>query len=143
MPIQIYRATDRIPFKIGDSVFYLSPLTYQQKIDFSSAQSSESGDVQVNVLDGAFKAIKFSVKDISGIEYADGKPYKLQFKEGVLTDECVGDLLNMDATNKLIMCCASVCRSQYTDVTDPTTGEPIEGIEVLPVNSKRGVKKKA
>lgn len=88
-----------------------------------------------------FRAMKYSIKDIVGLEDAvTGEPYKLEFDEkGNLTDACVNDVLNLELSEKLVISCMLFMKGIPTEITDPRTGVKLEGVEVLPPEA--GLKK--
>ncbi len=134
---KIYRTSDRIPIRIGDIVITVSPLSFDQKTELQTVMMSAAKD-PMNAVRGARLAIKFAVKGVNGLEDMDGKPYKAETGEdGLLTDVCVDELLNMDETPKLIAACSQLIGGVPSVILDPTTREPMKGISVeLPKKPK-------
>jgi hypothetical protein len=107
--IRLSRTSDKIKYKIGEIEISISPLSFQDKDELREHMiAAKDGDMKA-AMAGAVKAIKFALKDISGVEDFDGNPYKLQFEDDSnrrLTDECVSDLMNLEENPKLIAACS-------------------------------------
>lgn len=129
---KIYRRSDRIPLKIGEVTVTVAPLTFQQKSEIQMAMSSsvKDGDT-MGVLKAAFLCVKYCVKDVTGVELADGSPYKVKSKDDALTDECVNDLFSLEESDALSMACINLLQGRYKDFIDPNTGEALQGVKVL------------
>ena len=94
--MKIFRVTDRIPVKIGELTFWLSPLKWEHKIAVSNAIQLKSGDTHITTMQ-AKTTIKYSVKAVDGIQNHDGTPLVLDLDEsGALTDDSVEDLLQLE-----------------------------------------------
>lgn len=124
---KIYKTTDRIELKIDDVTVKVSPLNYEQKseIEVLMRENNLSDKVQGIVL-----AIRYGVKEISGVEDSDGKPYELQFENGVLTKQCVSDLLNLDIKDKLSIVCSSFVPGVPKSFYGPD-GNLLDGVEFV------------
>jgi len=77
----------------------------------------------------------------------DGKvlDYKLTFEDGTdnLTDLCVDELLALPFSDKLIYAARDLGANIPDEITDPVTGKPVKGIEVIsPAKLKDGLEKK-
>lgn len=107
---RIYRTTDRIPLQIDDLKIKIAPLSSHQKMEIQ--QTMLDGQAQKSVekiTSGVLLALKYGLKEISGLEDSDGNPYKLQFDEaGMLTDACLDDILNLEQKDKLILVCSTL-----------------------------------
>lgn len=107
----IYKLSDRIPVEVGGLKFWLSPLSYSQRIAIADATKMQSG---VEVIDSrkiAFLSVKFSVKEVEGIKNADGSDYSLEFDaDGCLSDDCVSELMNLDSCPKLVTAASLLIR---------------------------------
>lgn len=138
---KIYRRTDRIPLKIGEVTIEVAPLTFHQKseVQLSIAESSKKGDT-MGVIKAAFLCVKYAVKGISGVELADGSPYKLELKDDALTDECVNDLFSLEESDALSMVCINLMQGRYKDFIDPDSGNKLAGVEVI--EGKKSAKKR-
>lgn len=102
----VYRASDRIPVKIGPLKFELSPLTSDQKAQVLSIDITEGGVTKQDQVKQAKLAIKYCVKSVSGIELADGKPFKIKLGEdGCITDDDLEVLLSIDYAPQLVKIC--------------------------------------
>lgn len=124
---RIYRTTDRIPVKVDTLTVTISPLSFDQKTELQSIMMQATKDPLFAVR-GARLAIKYAVKDVQGLEDADG-PYKVTLGEdGNLTDACVDDLLNTEENPKLITLCSTLIAGVPKQVIDPMTKKPMDGI---------------
>lgn len=131
---KIYRTSDRIPVKIADMRVVISPLSFQQKAELSATITEKSP------AEAARLSIKMAVKELHGVESMDGEPYGLQFDDtGVLSDSCVDDLMNMEHTAELITVALSLLNGIPQSFIDPSTGKPLEGVEIV---QKGGSRKK-
>lgn len=139
--LKVYKTSDRIPVKIGDVVVKVSPLTYQQKIDISNCTKTVGGQEIFDATRSAFLAIKFCVKEVSGVVYADGSKFELEFEDGVLKDDTVDEIMNMEINANLIMVAMNLLNGVPEKPVNPETGKPLKGVEFLNVEVKTKVKK--
>lgn len=128
---KIYRTTDRIPIKIDDITVVIRPLSVHEKTEIQEAALAGriKGDIK-EATRSVVLALKYAVQDIKGIVDSDGNQYKLQTEGGMLTDECVSDLMNLEMSRKLVMVCSSLANGIKTEFTDER-GEAIEGVELI------------
>ena len=137
----IYRVTDRIKVKVGDMEFKLSPLSLSQKNELQTIafKGQQTGN-QADILEAASKAIKYCVKEVSGIYDTGGNEYKMDFDDsGCLSDECVDDLLNLECGLAVMNMCAAMSRSTPEEFTNPD-GTKMEGVKR--VHTEKPTKKK-
>lgn len=128
--MRIYKTTDRIPVKIDKLEFKISPLTFQQKANIQSELLKAQGNNPMAIMAAARLAIKYGVKDISGVVDADDQPYALEFDDnGELSEVCVDDLLNLDPSQRLHLVCMSLLQGKPTVPVD-ADGKPLEGIKI-------------
>ena len=127
---KILRLTDRIPVTIEDISLKLAPLSYLKKMEIQDFMVAASDGDMRSAMKGAVTAIKYSVKGIEGVEDYSGKKFELSFDEsGNLTDECVGDLLNLRQSEKLMTVCAALLQGlPEQELINPGTGEAIKGV---------------
>lgn len=94
-----------------------------------------AGEMVADHFKRTFLAIKYAVKEASGIELVDGSEYKVELSEsGVLTDECVDDLLNLEIGPKLMQACANLINGVTSELNN------IEGVKFdlpKPAKSKK------
>ena len=122
--ITIYKLSDRIPVKIGPIEFSISPMSFQQKQEILSLVKMSSGESKADEIGMAIKTIKYSVKDVKGIHTIDGSVYQVSLDEnGVLTDDCVSELMQLETNSLLIQVLASFLNG----IKDPK----IKGVEVV------------
>jgi hypothetical protein len=69
-------------------------------------------------------SIKYAVKGISGLTDLSGQEYKLEFQDGVLSDQSLDDVFNLGLTDKLSMVCASLIKGIPSEFN-------IEGVEFV------------
>lgn len=126
---KIYRVTDRIPVKVDDIVVTISPLTIQQKSEVEAIGASGGSAALLNA---SLKALKYAIKDISGLENADGSGYKLEFDpDGSLSDACLDDIYNIQQSLKLITISLNLVNNIPDEFYDPVTGVPLEGVSFV------------
>lgn len=104
---RIYKPTDRMQFKIGEIIVKIAPLSRHQKNEVQKMMTKGQDKKDLMLLNDAIMlAISYCVKGISGVFDANNEPYQLEFDEGVLTEECISDLLNMEESKQLIQLCS-------------------------------------
>ena len=125
---KIYKTSDRIKINIDDVVVTVSPLTIEQKTEVQAlmAEGRIKGDYAM-LTKGIVKVIKYSVKDIDGLENADGSKYKVELDNGVLSQETIENIFNIELHTKLTLVCSSLVGSFPTSFRD-SNGEPLEGV---------------
>lgn len=128
---RIYKRTDKIRVQIDDIVAVISPLTLDQKTEVQSkmALGTVKKDLQM-VTEGVVLAVRYGLRAVEGIQDANGKPYKLEIQDDMVTRECVSDLFNLEMHKKLVMICSGLVSKVPTEFTDEE-GQPIEGIKIL------------
>jgi len=126
---KIMRMTDRITLKIDDITVKLAPLTIAQKCEI--VQLVESGQVLL----ASNKALRYSLKEVEGLEGYDDTPYQLEFiEDGNLSEVCAQEISNIKVGEKLLLACIQLFSAGgCNELIDPTTGEPMEGVEILKV----------
>lgn len=111
----VYKMSDRIPVEIGDVKFWVSPLSYGQKMELASCSTMVSGEQKIDGPRFATLLIKFSVKEVEGITNFDGTPYELQFdKDGTLSQECLDEILQIEQSPGLLKAATHL----FTSMTD-------------------------
>ena len=100
---KIYRTTDRIEIKIGETVVKIAPLGYQAKqmISQKMVNAQKVGDL-TGINDAVTLAMRHCVKSISGLTDMNDEPYQLEFENQILSDKCTEELLNMEYTSELL-----------------------------------------
>jgi hypothetical protein len=133
--VRIYSKTDRIKVKIDEVVFTISPLSYKQKIEVQSLLTSGKQ------FEGSILSIRMAVKDIEGVEDAQGNAYKLKFENELISEDCIDDILNIENSMKLQLTCAELINGIPKEIIHPVTGERVEGIKII--NNEKVSKKKS
>jgi hypothetical protein len=122
---RVYKLTDRITIKVDDITIKIAPLSLDQKNEIQNEfLLGRTKGSPKHLTNGTVLSLKYALKDIQGLEDADGKPYSLEFDSNALTDSCVQDLMNLDLAEKLAVICATM-----------TKGVPqkfdLEGVEIV------------
>jgi len=131
MGIKILRTTDRLTIKIGEVELKLAPLSMFQRQELLAHVEKADGNNIHDVRKGTTLAMKYSIKDISGIETLDGDTYKLEFDaENSLTDNCVNELLNTEVSGKMVLAAYSMIYGMPSEIRD-SEGKRVEGVEVV------------
>lgn len=121
---RIYRTTDRIKLKIDDIIVTISPLSASQKAEINTYHMDfAKGNIE-SATNAVVTAMKYAIKDIEGVEDADGKPYELEFDGDYLSDDCVSDLLNLELNGKLQTVACSLANGVPNDFD-------LEGVEFV------------
>lgn len=143
--MRIHKTSDKISIKIDDITIKISPLTQLQKSELQGHMvKAVNGDMN-EAMKSVQKSMKFAIKDIDGVEYENDEgeiePYKLELEDGMLTDECVDDLLNLPISNKLSSICSTLLGGVPDKILD-ANGKEIEGIKILKKVGNSGKSKK-
>lgn len=129
---KIYKSTDKIKLKLGELQISVSPLTFYQKSEIQLIlQEAASKKDPMGLMKAAFVCVKYAVKEIHGVETADGSQYELEFDGDVLSDECVNDLFSLEESEKLSLVCINLLQSRYSKFIDPNTQEILKGVEII------------
>jgi hypothetical protein len=126
---KILRLKDRLKVKIGDVVFTIAPLSYLQKQELANCTSIKGGQERLDLARSQALYLKYSVKDIEGVESYNGEKYELEFEGDHLTDECVSDLFHLEEREKLSIASWQLLNG-IKELRDPVTGEELEGVSI-------------
>lgn len=135
---KIYKTSDKIKVKVDDLIITLSPLTYHQK-SMVQAQILEKGEF--GAMDSTRLAVKYALKDIEGIENMDGSKYELEIDEGIVSDETIDDLFNLEQSTKMSLVCISLLNGIPKEFVNPQTNEPLDGVSYVKEKNKSRKKK--
>ena len=82
--------------------------------------------------EGIRKALQYSLKKVEGIEDSNGEPYNLEFNDGLIKQECIDDLMNMDIdlTSKVMLVCSNLIGGIPKEFKDDK-GVKLPDIEIL------------
>jgi len=110
-------------------------MEFSQKVAIQSATKMKGGEEVTDGYKVALLTVKFCVKEIEGLENADGSPYELEFEEDgkTLTDDCANELFQLDASPLLIRACNAYVAA--------LKGEVLEGVQ-FDFSGVKSVKKK-
>ena len=125
---KIYKISDRIKVKVGGLTVKIGPLTFDQKAEIQALATS--GDFKKS-LQSAKLSVKYSVKDIDGLEDAEGNKYELSTDEEGLSEDCLNELFNLEESEKLSMMSLGLLQGIPKQFTNPFTGEPLEGVKIV------------
>lgn len=130
---KILRLKDRIRLSIGELTFTLAPLDRLQKQDLAECNKNVDGKEVFELSKAQHLWMKYSIKEVEGLETYDNKPYELEFDGDYLTDDCVTELFNLEEKETLTNCAWQILNG-IQELKDLETGEPLEGVslEVVP-----------
>lgn len=128
--------------------FDFKQLDYKTKSRITSLiTQSHQGQVTVDAHLQVFFNLKHGLKGVEGLEDEEGKPYVLEFEDkqkSCLTDNCVDALLATVFSDELQYTARELSYAVMpTDIRHPLTGEPLPGIEVIPPEQLKGIRKKS
>ena len=131
---RIYKTSQKIEIKVDNLSIFVSPLSYHQKLELQGLMVKASqGDMEA-AMQAIVKALKVSLKDISGVitedEQGNDIEYKLAFQDNEVSDECINDLLNMPCSNKISTICTSLLAGVPDQILGPD-GKPLEGVSII------------
>jgi hypothetical protein len=108
----VYKMDDRIPVVIGDAKFWVSPLSYEQKIQLAGQTKIKAGEEVSDPVKAALLTLKFSVKEVEGLKCADGSDYHAELDpSGILTDACVSEIFQLETAIPLVTACTALAGS--------------------------------
>lgn len=131
---KIYRISDRIRLKVDDIEVAISPLSFNQKMNVQAEVLK--GD-SMSAMRGAALAIKYALKEISGLKCSDGDQYELEFSDDVLSDRCLDDLFNLRVSEKLALVSLNLLQGVPDEFVDPNSGQAIEGVSMVEEASEK------
>lgn len=121
--MRVYLPTDRIPVRIGEITFWISPLSVAQKSILSGYFRMEGGEEIADRKGMNEKLMRLSVKGVDGVEDASGEPLVLEVgADGELTDDSYEVLKELSGAHLLV----KLCMGFVSKIHDPG----IEGIKV-------------
>jgi len=138
--------SERLKVKVGKYTFHLAPLSYLQKAEVNSHVKVHGDNVSRDMELSAYTVFKHSLKAIDGhIQNSDGSDYELEFTDNdktSLTDECLSEILNIKWPADILFIANSMIESIPDKITNPMTGEEVEGIQIVLPTKKTSKKKK-
>ena len=136
----VHKTTSIVRYKIDDIEVGIKPLTFLEKASIQKlTQEASVGDMAA-AMNLVTETIAICLKDIKGLTNEDGSEYKLEIKDGRLTQECIDDLLNLPHTMKLTQLCSAFLNGIPTQVIGPDQ-KPVEGITLVSNTSGKTRKK--
>ena len=82
-------------------------------------------------MSAAFYALQCSLKEVEGIEESDGSKYELEMEEGIVSKECMNDLLNLEESQEMQLVAISLLNGIPKEFQNPVTGDKLEGVEFV------------
>lgn len=134
--MKIYKTTDKIKIKINDLFFYLSPLSYKQKIDLQNLL------VQKREMEASIMAVRMSLKDVEGLETSTGEKYELSFENELVSEDSIDDILNLQGSSSLQLASIHFMTGVPKEILNPVTGLPIEGVKIVGLSDESKKKKR-
>ena len=135
---KILRVSDRIKLKIADITFTIAPLNQMQKIEVSECTKiGPEGKEVFDLLRAQTLLIKYSLKEVEGVEDEHGEPYQLSFENDSLSDDCVTEIFTLEEKH-LLTTAAWQCLNGLPDkLTDPINGKKLKGVALELVGKKK------
>ena len=137
--------SDRITVKIDELTFKLGPMSFAQKAELAQYSEMDAGELKTGLFEASRKVLKYTLKEVKGLEDMDGFPYTLNFEDDSqkeLTDDCVEEVLNLPVNGKILSTVMQLWEGPKDKIIDPATGKALEGVKVVLPKSKNTAKKK-
>lgn len=132
--MRIYRCTDKIEVKIDDVSIFVSPLSFQAKMNLQGLMLKASNGDMDSAMKAVIQALKVSIKDIKGVQDGEGE-YQISFDGEEVSDDCINDILNMPISNKISTICTNLLSGIPNQILD-SNGEPLEGVSIVQPKAK-------
>lgn len=126
--MKIRKTTEKVPVKIGELTFKISPLSFEQKCDIQNLLAAGGS---TSILKASKLAIKYAVKDVEGLENHDGSKYEVKFDEIGLSDETIDDLANTEINDSLNYVCITLLNGLPKRFEHPVTKQPLVGVSFV------------
>lgn len=138
---KVYRQTDRVTVELHDLTLKLKPLSFSEKMEIQREASKMSNEA---MLEAVKLTLKYSLKDIKGLEYDDGEEFELSYDDNShLSEESIETILNMEHTATLLTVCGqfavAIPEKNFKDVD----GSDLKGVKIIKKKKGKGPKKKA
>lgn len=124
--MKILRITDKIAVKYEGVEVIISPLTHSQKMEISESLKLKAGQETIDYQRTSILTLKYAIKEVKGLTTYEDEPYKLEFDDTGLTEECVSELMTALASTPIFI----AINSALANVLD-TKLDGVE-VEVLP-----------
>jgi hypothetical protein len=110
--------------------FFFKPLTVGEKTEITG--SLKPGSEMKEMLEFTRLVISKTLKDVKGLERADGSSYRLEFEGDNISQDCLDDLMNLEINEKIITVAGMFLKGVPSEggVINPKTGTPLEGVVV-------------
>ena len=130
----IHKISDVIEYKIGPLTIKVTPLSFKQKSEINALimMAQKSQDI-IELQKASLMSVKMALKEIKGLKYADGSEWSLQFENGLVSDDSLDELLNLEMSAKIVEICGAFINSIPSS---------IEGVELIDKTQKKDNKKK-
>lgn len=97
MPAVILRPSDKIRLQFPEGVvFTVSPLSQEARGKLRALYDTVGGEDKTNAPLVARETLRMTIKEVEGVQYADGTPFRLEFgPDGCLTEACAEEICNV------------------------------------------------
>lgn len=126
--MKIRKTTEKISVKVGELLFKITPLTFEQKCEI---QTVLAAGTTTAILKASKLAMKFSVKEITGLQNSDGSDYEVTFDNEGLSDDVINDLGNSEIGDRLNYMCISLLNGIPNQFENPITKQPLDGVSFV------------
>lgn len=131
MSVQVIPIGTLLDLKVGDIVFTITPLTYQQKAEIQSVGMKSGGATYEDATQALALTIKYMIKDIKGIRDHKGNKFKLKFDGDFVSEDSISDIINLPNMGLLHRVTSNWALNGATTNLEEIFGESIEGIEFV------------
>ena len=142
--LKIYKKGDRLCLRIHDVKIYWEILDFEERMKIATKDYLKSGDMIEESQYKIFQTMKMAIKDIEGVEYADGSKYELEFDDNNhLTASCVNELLSSNYAPEIVHAATEYLTGKNEGVVrNRATGVDLVGVEfTLPSAKKKTTKR--
>jgi hypothetical protein len=110
--------------------FFFKPLTVGEKTEITGRL--KSGSDMGEMLEFTRLVISKTLKDVKGLERADGSSYRLEFEGDSISHDCLDDLMNLEINEKFITVAGMFLKGVPSEgaIVNPQTGKALEGVVV-------------
>ena len=126
--------------KVGDVVIYCKQLSYRMRsVIGAKFHKQQAGDEIQNTLNLLFEVLRHSITKLEGFQNPDGSAFELQFENGVVTEECLDQLMYVEKVGDVLQLCASsFLNMKIPDkLVDSISGEIMEGVTIEKVEPNK------
>lgn len=101
--MKILRLKDRVKVKLEELEFKVAPISYQNQVEIDGCKKIVAGEEVDDFGKKVFLMLKYGLKDITGLELHNGKPYKVTLDDdGNISDECINEIIVMPLRDNIV-----------------------------------------